>query len=80
VIEIGKYKLGKGGGELKNLQLLINLKNLKIWSYIWEDFSMLYNQIQRKGKFIESCESSTTSNEMVNSIEYLSILLYSKDW
>jgi hypothetical protein len=42
--------------------------------YIWEDFSMLYNQIQRK--FIESCESSTTSNEMVNSIEYLSILLY----
>ena len=40
---------------------------------------MLYNQIQRK--FIESCESSTTSNEMVNSIEfYLSILLYSKDW
>jgi hypothetical protein len=47
---------------------------------IWEDFSMLYNQIQRKGKFIESCESSTTSNEMVNSIEYLSILLYSKDW
>ena len=27
--------------------------------------SMLYNQIQRKGKFIESCESSTTSNEMV---------------
>jgi hypothetical protein len=42
--------------------------------YIWEDFSMLYNQIQRK--FIESCESSTTSNEMVNSIEYLSILLF----
>ena len=41
---------------------------------------MLYNQIQRKGKFIESCESFTTSNEMVNSIEYLSILLYSKDW
>ena len=41
---------------------------------------MLYSQIQRKGKFIESCESSTTSNEMVNSIEYLSILLYSKDW
>ena len=41
---------------------------------------MLYNQIQRKGRFIESCESSTTSNEMVNSIEYLSILLYSKDW
>ena len=39
---------------------------------------MLYNQIQRK--CIESCESSTTSNEMVNSIEYLSILLYSKDW
>ena len=39
---------------------------------------MLYNQIQRK--FIESCESSTTSNEMVNSIDYLSILLYSKDW
>jgi hypothetical protein len=51
-----------------------------IWSYLWEDFSMLYNQIQRKGKFIESCESSTTSNEMVNSIEYLNILLYSKDW
>jgi hypothetical protein len=41
---------------------------------------MLYNQIQRKGKVIESCGSSTTSNEMVNSIEYLSILLYSKDW
>ena len=37
---------------------------------------MLYDQIQRKGKFIESCESSTTNNEMVNSIEYLSILLY----
>ena len=37
---------------------------------------MLYNKIQRKGKFIESCESSTTSNEMENSIEYLSILLY----
>jgi hypothetical protein len=36
---------------LKDLQLLIKLKNLKIWSYIWEDFSMLYiNQIQRKGK------------------------------
>jgi hypothetical protein len=29
---------------------------------------MLYNQIQRKGKFIESCESSTTSNEMVRQI------------
>jgi hypothetical protein len=28
---------------------------------------MLYDQIQRKGKSIESCESSTTSNEMVNS-------------
>ena len=42
---------------------------------------MLYiNQIQRKGKFIESCESSTTRNEIVNSIEYLSILLYTKDW
>ena len=41
---------------------------------------MLYDQIQRKGKFIESCESSTPSNEMVNSIEYPSILLYSKDW
>jgi hypothetical protein len=41
---------------------------------------MLNDQIQRKGKSIESCESSTTSNEMVNSIEYLSILLYSKDW
>jgi hypothetical protein len=40
----------------------------------------LYDQIQRKGKSIESCESSTTSNEMVNSIEYLSIRLYSKDW
>ena len=26
---------------------------------------MLYDQIQRKGKAIESCESSTTSNEMV---------------
>ena len=26
---------------------------------------MLYDQIQRKGKSIESCESSTTSNEMV---------------
>ena len=39
---------------------------------------MLYNQIQRK--FIESCESCTTSNEMVNIIEYLSILLYTKDW
>jgi hypothetical protein len=34
---------------------------------------MLYDQIQRKGKSIESCESSTTSNEMVNSIEYLNI-------
>ena len=41
---------------------------------------MLYDQIQRKGKSIESCESSTTSNEMVNSIEYLSVPLYSKDW
>ena len=41
---------------------------------------MLYDQIQRKGKSIESCESSTTSNEMMNSIKYLSILLYSKDW
>ena len=41
---------------------------------------MLYDQIQRKGKFIESSESSTTNNQMVNSIEYLSILLYSKDW
>ena len=40
---------------------------------------MLYDQIQRKGKSIESCESSTTSNEMVNSIQYLSILLYNKD-
>ena len=30
---------------------------------------MLYDQIQRKGKFIESCESSTTNNEMVNSID-----------
>jgi hypothetical protein len=65
---------------LKDLQLLIKLKNLKIWNYIWEDFSVLYNQIQRKGKFIESRESSTTSNEMVNSIDYRSILLYSKDW
>jgi hypothetical protein len=52
------------------LQLLIKLNNFKNWSYIWEDFSILYNQIQRKGKFIESCESPTTSNEMVNSIEY----------
>ena len=43
----------------KDLQLLIKLKILKIWSYIWEDFSMLYNQIQRKGKFIASCESLT---------------------
>ena len=41
---------------------------------------MLYDQIQRKGKSIKSCESSTTRNEMVNSIEYLSIILYSKDW
>ena len=41
---------------------------------------MFYDQIQRKGKSIESCESSTNSNEMVNSIEYLSILIYSKDW
>ena len=65
---------------MKDLQLLIKLKNLKIWNYIWEDFSVLYNQIQRKGKFIESRESSTTSNEMVNSIDYRSILLYSKDW
>jgi hypothetical protein len=37
-----------------------------------QDGVFLYNQIQRK--FMESCESSTTSNEMVNSIEYLSIL------
>jgi hypothetical protein len=37
---------GEGRPEkLKDLQLLIKLKILKIWSYIWEDFSMLYNQI-----------------------------------
>jgi hypothetical protein len=41
--------------------------------------SMLHNQIQRKGKFIESCESSTTSNEMVKEyaiVYHLNVTIY----
>jgi hypothetical protein len=56
----------------------IGSRSLNIWHcQLRNEASSLnhYNQIQRKGKFIESCESSTTSNEMVNSIEYLSILI-----
>ena len=33
---------------MKDLQLLIKLKNLKIWSYLWEDFSMLFGAIYGK--------------------------------
>jgi hypothetical protein len=48
---------------LKDLQLLIKLKYLKIWSYIWEDFSMFQDVLNLdkllKGSPILTVEENT---------------------